>query len=93
MAAFTRETQVGTSAEIVDAYFAWIQSPASSISIRGATLEVVATILSSSTLCPFADGVLIPEWQAHLVDSFEALERGRRLGNISNDWPNENLPL
>jgi hypothetical protein len=38
MAAFTRETQVGTSAEIVDAYFAWIQSPASSISIRGAIL-------------------------------------------------------
>ena len=27
MAAFTRETQVGTSAAIVDAYAAWIQRP------------------------------------------------------------------
>ena len=73
MAAFTRETQVGTSAEIVDvcrldttACIVHLD-PRGNLGSRGYDFIVIY-------LVSVRDGVLIPEWQAHLVDSFEALE-------------------
>ena len=61
---FTRETQVGTSAEIVDAAPLGYNRLHGPSRYEGQSL-VVAAILSSSSLCPSADGVLIPEWKAH----------------------------
>jgi hypothetical protein len=76
---FTRETQVGTSAEIVDAAPLGYNRLHGPSRYEGQSL-VVAAVLSSSSLCPSADGVLIPEWKAHCGELL------RRVRSRPKDW-------
>jgi hypothetical protein len=86
MAAFTRETQLGTSAGIIEMCRLDTTAHIVDLDLRSNPRQSVATILCSSTLSPSADRV-VSEWKSYalVMDSSKTLDGGETFNDTRND--------